>query len=150
MSVSTTIKNNIISNIQSCDSVDKVYGHEELNPTGFPAVMVTAGDMDGEFSSNAENSRTYAFKLQILFPINQDFPGVPDGTNRLEYAEQVVATVIDEIVNISDTDFELSGSNPTVLYVNAADVSWGYLSYEGGEARSAELTLRVYTEVTVV
>lgn len=149
MSVSTDIKNHIKANIQACPSVQVVYGHEELNPTGWPAVMVTAGDMDGEFSTNAENSRTYAFRILILFPIGQDYP-IPPQNNRMEYAEQVVATVIDEIVNISDTDYELDGSNHTVLYVNAADVVWHYTLYEGGEARSAELSLRVYTEVTVV
>lgn len=150
MSVSTDIKNHIIANIQACPSVQKVYGHEELNPSGWPAVMVTAGDMDGEFSSNAENSRVYAFRLFILMPANQDVPSGVSITNRMEYAEQVIATVIDEIVNISDTDFELDGSGPTVLFVNAADVQWGYTQYEGGDARSAELTLRVYTEKTVV
>lgn len=149
MSVSTDIKNHIKANIQACPSVQQVYGHEEINPTGWPAVMVTAGNMDGEFSSNAENSRTYAFRIYILFPTGQDYP-TSTNMNRLEYAEQVIATVIDEIVNISDTDFELDGSGPTILYVNAADVVWGYTTYEGGEARSAELTLRVYTEKTVV
>lgn len=149
MSVSTDIKNHIKANVQACTSVQQVYGHEELNPSGFPAVMVTAADMDGEFSSNAENSRVYAFRLFILFPIGQDYP-VSTNMNRVEYAEQVIATVIDEIVNISDTDFELDGSGPTILYVNAADVVWGYTEYEGGDARSAELTLKVYTEKTVV
>lgn len=149
MSVSTDIKNHIKANIQACDSVQVVYGHEELNPSGFPAVMVTAGDMDGEFSSSAENSRTYTFRILILFPTGQDYP-IPPQANRMEYAEQVIATVIDEIVNISDTDYELAGSGPTILYVNAADVVWSYITYEGGEARAAELSLRVYTEVTVV
>jgi hypothetical protein len=149
MSVSTDIKNHIKANVEACASVQAVYGHEELNPSGFPAVMITAGDMDGEFSSNAENSRVYAFRLLILFPVGQDYP-IPPQTNRMEYAEQVIATVIDEIVNISDTDYELDGSGPTILYVNAADVLWGYYAYEGGEARGAELSLRVYTEKTVV
>lgn len=148
MSVSTDIKNHVKLNVQACPSVQVVYGHEEINPSGFPAVMITAGDMDGEFSSSAENSRVYAFRVMILFPIGQDL--APAGTNRMEYAEQVIAEVIDEIINISDTDFVLSGSNPTVLYVNAADVVWAYTKYEGGEARSAEITLRVYTEKTVV
>lgn len=149
MSVSTDIKNHIKANIQACPSVQTVYGHEELNPSGFPAVMVTAGDMDGEFSSNAENSRVYAFRVLILFPVGQDYP-INNSMNRMEYAEQVIATVIDEIINKSDQDFELDGSDATVLYVNAADVTWSYVGYEGGEARSAELSLRVYTEKTIL
>ncbi len=150
MSVSTDIKNHVKANVQACASVQQVYGHEELNPSGFPAVMVTAGDMDGEFSSNAENSRVYSFRCFILMSTGQDPPSGVSVTNRMEYAEQVIATVIDEIVNISDTDYELTGSGPTILYVNAADVTWGYVDYEGGKARSAELFLRVYTEKTVV
>jgi hypothetical protein len=149
MSVSTDIKNHIKANIQACPSVQTVYGHEEFAPSGFPAVMITASDIDGEFSSNAENSRVYGFRVLILWDINQNPPsGIT--MDRGEYAEQVIATVIDEIINVSDTDFELSGSDHTVLYVNASDVLWGYTQYEGGEARSAELTLRVYTEKTVV
>lgn len=146
MSVSTTVKNQVISKVQSCPSVQKVYGHEEINPSGWPAVCVTAGDMEGEFSSNAENSRVYAYRLEILFPIGQDYSG-PSETNRMEYAEQVVASVIDEIINAIDTDFELDGT--PVLYTNAADVAWGYVTYEGGQARSATLSIRVYTEKVV-
>lgn len=146
MSVSTTVKNQLISKVQSCPSVQKVYGHEEMNPSGWPTVCVTAGDMEGEFSSNAENSRVYAYRLEILFPIGQDYPA-PDNLNRMEYAEQVVATVIDEIINAIDTDFELDGT--PVLYTNAADVTWGYVTYEGGQARSATLSIRVYTEKVI-
>lgn len=149
MSVSTDIKTHIIADIQTCSSVQQVYGHEELNPSGWPAVMVTAGDMQGEFSSNSENSRVYAFRVLILFPVSQNMPGQPSGTNRMEYAEQTLATVIDEIINKADTDFMLTGSDATVKYVNAADVTWGYYPYESGEARGAELTLRVYTEKTI-
>lgn len=146
MSASVTIKNQIKTKVQSCASVDKVYGYEEINPTGFPAVMITPGDMEGEFSSNAENSRVYSYRCFILFPIGNDIQ-TPKTQNRLEYAENTLATVIDEIITAVDTDFELDGS--PVLYVNAADVSWGYTSGEFGEARTAEVTLRVYTEVTI-
>lgn len=150
MSVSTDIKTHIMTNIQSCASVQTVYGHEELQPSGIPAVMVTATDMDGEFSSNAQNSRIYAFRVQIFVPVGQDLPGQPAGTNRMEFAEQLIATVIDEIINVSDIDYRLTGSDTTVLYVNAADVSWGYVPIESGEYRTAQLTLRVYSEKTVV
>lgn len=146
MSASVTIKNQIKSKVQSCASVQQTYGYEEVNPVGFPAVYITPGDMDGEFSSNAENSRVYAYRLLILFPIGQDYP-VSTNQNRLEYAENVIATVIDEIITAVDTDFELDGT--PVLYTNAADVSWSYTAGEFGEARSAEITLRVYTEVTI-
>lgn len=146
MSVSTTIKNQLKTIIEACPSVQVVYGHEEINPTGFPAVFVKAGDMDGDFSSTAENKRFYSYKVLVLYGIGQD-AAVPDGINRLEHAEQVVATVIDEIINAVDNDFELDGT--PVLYVEAADVAWGEYTYEGGVAKAAIITLRVCTEHNV-
>lgn len=146
MSVSITIKNQIKSKIEGCPSVEQVYGYEEVNPQGFPCVMLTPQDMQGEFSSNSENSRIYSYKLLVLFALGQDME-TPKTLNRLEYAENVIATVLDEIITAVDTDFELDGS--PVLFVNAADIIWGYISGEFGEARSAEITLNVYTEKTV-
>lgn len=146
MSASVTIKNQIKAKIQTCPSVQAIYGYEEVNPSGWPAVMLTPADMQGEFSSNTENSRIYGYKVLILFDLGQDMEQ-PKTLNRLEYAENVICTVIDEIINAVDDNYELDRS--PVLYVNAADVAWGYMSGEFGEARSAEITLNVYTEITV-
>lgn len=146
MSVSVTIKNQIKDKIEGCSSVQKVYGYEEVNPAGWPCVMLTPQDMQGEFSSNTENSRVYSYRALILLTIGKDIE-TPKTLNRLEYAENVIATVIDEIINAVDTDYELDGT--PVLFVNAADVQWGYASGEFGEARSAEITLNVYTEKQV-
>jgi hypothetical protein len=150
-SVNQNIKQQIISKIQACDAVQKVYPAEQPNPTGWPAVFVVPVTEEGEFSSNAENSRIYEYSALVLFPEGQDY--VPPGeATRLDYSEKVVGQVLDQIINAIDTDFELD-SIPyqcTVLYVNAADVQWGRYAYEGGVAKAAEVTLRVYTEITVV
>ena len=146
MSASVTIKNQIKAKIQTCPSVQVVYGYEEVNPSGWPAVMLTPADMNGEFSSNTENSRIYGYKCQILFSLGQDMES-PKTLNRLEYAENTIATVIDEIINAIDDNYELDRS--PVLYVNAADVSWEYVTGEFGEARSATIVLNVYTEITI-
>jgi hypothetical protein len=146
MSVSVTIKDQLKRSIQSCASVQQVYGYEEVNPTGWPCVMLTPADMQGEFSSTSENSRVYGFKALVLFTLGQDME-TPKTLNRLEYAENVIATVIEEIINAVDDNIVLEGT--PVLFVNAADVNWGYISGEFGQARSAEITLKVYTEVTV-
>lgn len=79
----------------------------------------------------------------ILFPIGQDYP-VTTNMNRMEYAEQVLATVIDEMVNVFDTDFVLAGSDSTVLFVQATDVQWGYTNYEGGSEISAANIKDIY------
>lgn len=146
MSVSVVIKNQLKTKIQSCASVQQVYGYEEVNPQGWPCVMLTPADMNGEFSSNTENSRVYGYKALIMFTIGQDME-TPKTLNRLEYAENVIATVIDEMITAVDNNFELDGS--PVLFVNASDVTWGYISGEFGEARSAEIIFKVYTEITI-
>lgn len=147
MSVSTTLKNQLMDFIQACPSVQKVYGHEETNPEGWPSVYVVPTSLEGEFVSNVENSRVYAFRVTAVFPISQDMPGLPAGTNRLEFAEQTIATVVDEIINAVDTDFELEGS--PVLYVDAADAEWGEASIEIGIVKAVQITLKVYTEYRV-
>lgn len=145
--VATQIKDMLIAKIESLSTVQKVYPDEKINPTGWPAVFVKAADMEGEFSSTAENSRLYAYNVLVLFPIGQDF--VPESERaRLDYAERVVSEVVDDIINVVDTDFELDGS--PVLFTNAADSTWGEYEYEGGVAKANQITLRVYTEKVVV
>lgn len=144
--VSTQIKDQIIDKIEALDKVQVVYPAIKLNPSGWPAVFVTAQREEGEFSSTAENSRVYEFNCMCLFPIGQDF--VPDSErDRLDYAEIVIANVLDDIINTVDTDYELDGS--PVLFVHAADIEWGYVDYEGGVARAANVILRVYTEKVI-
>lgn len=146
MSVSVAIKNQIKTKVQSVSSVQQVYGYEEVNPQGWPCVMITPANMQGEFSSTTEDSRIYSYRLLIMFTLGQDMES-PKTLNRLEYAENVICGVIDEIINAIDTNFVLDGT--PVLYVNATDVQWSYVAYEGGEARAAEITINVYTEYTV-
>jgi hypothetical protein len=150
-SAMSMIKQQIIGKIDNLESVQKVYPAEVPNPDGWPAVFVTAADLEGEFSSNAENSRIYAYNVVILLPEGQDYPTNTE-YERLDYTEKVVGEVVDEIINAVDTDFELDSlpNDTTVLFVNAADCQWGKYPFEGGVAKAAQVTLRVYTEVTVV
>lgn len=146
MSVSTTVKNQLMDFIQNLDSVQQTYGHEKLNPKGFPAVFIVPGDMSGEFVSNTTNSRVYAFRITCVFPLGQDFIKNKD-VNRYEYAEETIATVLDEIINAVDTNFQLEGT--PVLYSNAADINWGEMNLENGVCKAAQITLRIYTEYEV-
>jgi hypothetical protein len=147
MSVSTTVKNQLMDLIQALDSVKVTYGHQEMNPSGWPAVFVEATGMQGEFVSTSTNSRVYSYRIIIVFPLGQDMPGLPAGTNRLEYAEQTIATVLDEIINASDTEFELEGT--PVLYMEAADADWGEAAIDVGIVKAVQVTLRIYTEFQV-
>ncbi len=152
MSASVTIKDWLVDKVQTCASVDTVYAAEEPNISGWPAVVITSTDMDGEFSSNSENSRVWAYRLQIIFFLGQDV-SPPNNKTRLQYTEDVVATCLDEVINAIDLDFDLTGVDITgynAKFANAADCVWGYLDMEGGIARVAEVTIRIYTEKEIL
>lgn len=144
--VSIQIKDQIISRIQGLSSVQKVYPSAVINDAGWPAVSVTPFQEEGEFSSNAENSRVYSYNATVLFPMGQDMVP-PEERERLDYAERVIAQVLDDIINIIDMNYEMDRG--VVLFVNAADVEWQYYDYEGGVARAANVILKVYTELVV-
>lgn len=147
-SVAQLIKQQIKVKVQSCPSVQEVHTANDINPKGWPAVFIILQKIAGEFSSNTENSREYSYTLQCLFPLGQDMaPENLSTPDRLEYAENVLEAVIDEIINAVDDNFVLEGS--PVLFVQASDVDWGYVDIEGGVARGANITLTVYTEITI-
>lgn len=146
-SVANQIKDQIISKIDDLSSIKKVYPSEKVTSEGWPAVFVKSADLQGEFSSNAENSRVYGYRITAAFPTGQDF--IPESEReRMDYSERVLNGVLDDIINTIDTDFELDGT--PVLYVEAADAEWGFIQIEGGIAEALQVTLKVYTEKVVV
>lgn len=147
MSVSVLIKNAVKAKIQALSSVQFVATSEQINPEGWPAVFIRTVGVNGEFISNAENRRIYSFRITVLFPDGQKF--VPDNEkNRQDYAEDVVATVVDEIINTIDTNFVLDGT--PVLFVDAADSNYGEAAIENGIAKAAQVTISVSTDFTVL
>lgn len=150
MSISTDIKNLIITTINGLSSTQSVYGYRELNPSGWPAVWVTTSDMQGAFATTAENRRVYAYEVVTLWPLGEDFE--KDGTPREEYAENTLATVVDQMINIVDDRAFLAtintfGSGDTVgLFVEAADASWGEVDFQKGKAKAVRVTLLVHTD----
>jgi hypothetical protein len=145
--VSIQIKDMLIDRIETLNSIEKVYPSAIINDSGWPAVSVTPNSEQGEFSSNAENSRVYTYNCTVLFPMGQDFVPASE-RERTDYAERVIAQCIEDIINAIDMDYQLDGGE--VLFVKAADTEWAYYDYEGGIARAANVILEVYTELVVV
>ena len=82
MSVVSNFKKELINKISALSSVQQVYGWENNNPQGFPSVMVTNASVDGEFFSNAENRRVYAFRVMVLFDIGSNLQGAANDRAR--------------------------------------------------------------------
>lgn len=145
-SVSSRIKYQIIKKIEAGSSAAKVYGFDKLPVTQFPAVFVKVAGVDGEFWTNAENMRVYSYRVLVLFQVGQTPTDVTN--DRMQNAEDVVAQVVDEILNVIDSDYELDDYG-LVLFIDAVDSTYGEYSYEGGYAKGAELTIRVHSQYTV-
>ncbi len=141
------IKKEIINKLSALTDFNKVYSFEKLNPTGFPAVFVTATGVDNEFFTNAENQRVYGFRVLILMQGGQGLVG-DASDDVMDTAEQAIQDLTDRAIDAIDSDYTL-GDYIEVVYVEAAIGNFGYVEYEGGWARSAELTLKVHSIFTV-
>lgn len=146
MSVVADLKTVLKNRIAALSSVEIVYGYEEAHPSGWPAVIITPADLEGEFISTTENRRLVGVNVTILFPTGQNIP--KDTSEKpVEYAERVVSQVMDDIIDDVDknsfvsTFADVSDTDSTFLYMDAADAQWGYFDYEGGQARALQITL---------
>lgn len=143
MSASNNIKKELIKKISACGSVNKVYGFEKINPTGFPAVFVTVAGVENEFFTNAENKRIFGFRALVLFQGGQNLLAQAQ-SDQMEEAELGIQDLLGEIIDAVDSDYTL-GDYIQVLFVEAAVGEFGYVEYEGGWARTAEINLRVHS-----
>lgn len=139
MSAIKNIKKEIIRNLSAIDSIGKVYGYEKVNPDAFPAAFVTFNGMDNEFFTNAENKRVYTYRVLILVPIGSD-----GGTDILDTAEAVIQDVTGDILDTMDSDITLDETSE-VVFMEAAVGEPGYVEYEGGQARSSEILLKIHS-----
>lgn len=146
-SLARSIKEQIRDKIDALDDVEKVYTFVNLPLEGWPTVFVTYGNVEGEFSSNVENRRTYGYRITVLFQVGQDFQNIDD--DRMQYAEEAIGQVVESILNTIDTDYELGQFNAEVLFIQALDATYGETEYSGGYAKSAEFTVNVVTEHNV-
>lgn len=144
-SVAKTVKDLIVEKINTLPSVQVVYKHEEVNPSGFPAVSIVATAMEGAFFTTSENRRIYSYRVFVHFPIGQNLADVSG--DRYDNAEDVVQTVVDQIVGVIDDDYILDDpSGATVLFAEAVDSDYQYTELSTGWAKTALCTIRVHTD----
>lgn len=146
-SLNRRVKEQIIKKVDACASIAKVYGFDKLPITQWPVAFIKYGSMDGEFATTSENRRIYSYSCKVLIPIGKTPNEVTD--DRLQFAEEALGQVVEEIINTLDTNFELGQFNANVLYTKALDVLYTEYEYEGGYAKGAELTIQVVTDYDV-
>lgn len=149
MSVSSSIKKTLKKRIEGLDNVQKVYGYKAVDIDGWPAVMVVAANMDGEFTSTTENRRRYAFLIAVLQDIGQQIPNLEyDEMDKNEQAEEIIGTVVDDIINDFDNNFQLSG-NADALFMGAANAEWGFINHSGGIAKACTIGVTIVSDYNV-
>ncbi len=140
MSAIDDIKKGIVTKISQVDLVNKVYGFEKVNPDGFPAAFVTFQGSEIQFFTTAENKRIYIYRVLVLCQVGQD----TTNTVVMDAAEQAIQQITGDILDTMDSDITLD-NNTEVIFVEAAVGQPGYVFYEGGQARSSEITLKVHS-----
>jgi hypothetical protein len=140
MSAIKNIKKELVKKLSAVSSVNKVYDFEKMPPDGFPAAFITFQGSDNEFFTNAENKRVHTYRVLVLAQIGQDRTAV----DQVDQAEQTIQDVVGDILDAFDSDITL-GDYIQVVYLEAAVGESGYVEYEGGWARSAEIMLKVHS-----
>src|SRR3990167_7992696 len=102
-SLARAIKEQIRNKISALTDVEKCYTFMKLPLEGWPTVFVMYGNVEGEFSSNVENSRVYGYRITVLYQVGQSFQNIDD--NRMQHAEEAIGQVVESILNAVETDF---------------------------------------------
>lgn len=143
MSASNDIKNAIMTKLSALPDFNKVYSYEKLQPEGFPAAFVTTTGVENEFHSTAENKRVYGYRVLILMQGGQGLPQDAPA-DVMDTAEQGIQELVGEAIDALDSDITLD-DNAQVVFVAASIGEYGYVEFEGGWARSAEVLINVHS-----
>ena len=140
MGVIQNIKKELITQISTISTINKVYSHEKLNPDGFPCAFITFAGSDNEFYTNAENKRIHSYRILALAQIGQD----RDNTDAVELAEQTIEEITGDVLDRLDSNITL-GDYAQVIFMEAAIGTPSYYQYEAGWARGVEITVKVHS-----
>lgn len=125
------IKAGIITIINNSVKVKAVYNYEEVKPSGYPCITVTAADGDGEFADTSRNRREFIFSIKCY-------------QERIEVgaseAERILINLIDELLGIFDSSANYNLNN-TVIFAKPIPSKWGYLNVPDADVRTAEILI---------
>lgn len=148
MSAIQNIKDEIINKLDNLEDFNKVYGHEKLNPSGFPAIFVTFAGMDNEFFTNAENKRVYEYRILVLVQVGQKTVGETSAPDVTDEAEKAVQELTQRAIDALDSDYTL-GDYGEMVYMEAVVGEPNYYEFEGGWARGIEFRVRIHSVYVV-
>lgn len=129
----STIRTAIVDKINSDDitKIQVAYKSDRSTFEGFPAAVVSPSDNEADYSSTADDKLTYAFKVRIYYPIEDE--------GNQEAAELALEEAVDEMITAFSTRGVLGAACDWVKPVPSV---WQYEERGEGIYRMAEITLR--------
>lgn len=97
--------------------------------------LIPSGNAN-DYATTKENRRTYGFIIRVF---------VSRTSRTKAEAETLLENIVDDVVDVFDQNFTLSGA---ALYVSATPSAWGYIMGEQ-EYRTAEIRLEVKTDFLI-
>lgn len=140
----TTLIDKITSILTANDQIQEVFNYEVEKFNGDPAAVVIPSSNEGDYRTNKDNERIYAFSVRLY--ANRDVRNPKE-------ADKVLRNLVHSVIDDFDKDYTFSGlscpTGYTMINVFALPSAWGYAGRED-EYRVAEVTVRcrVYVDVT--
>lgn len=115
----TTIKNKILTILQTVTKIQEFYSYPVLNFNGYPAAVIVPSEQGSDYETNVDNERVYAFQLSIFQDIQEGGIGA---------ALDALYDLADDVLNAFDKDPTLAGislpTGYTMIYVAPAITAW--------------------------
>lgn len=102
-----------------------------------PFITITPSGNENEWVNNAENRRTYSFKIRVF--IERQNRGNAS-------ADAAMRNIIDSLIDLFDLDYTIGGS---VIMARAAPSAWAYVLGDK-EYRSAEIVITCIADYEVL
>jgi len=134
--------------LETVSTLQEVSQAPKIKFSGYPAAHIIASENSGDYETNNENIRTYAFLVRVFYETKSG--GIE---NAMLALEEVVDSVIDvfDLEDMKGSDTRIVGLNlpPNYLYINmfATPSRWSELPEE--ELIMAEIVVRVRISVDV-
>jgi len=132
----TSIRTSLLNLLKTLSSVDstKVKGYGTVEPTGYPFITLETLGNESEATDEKNIERIYKYRIRVYINMDKEQAGI-------EWAEDTLLVVLDEIADKIDNDYTLSN---TVDWIETVDVNTGYTENAEGTMRIAEIELKIH------
>lgn len=143
-----TLRTQVASVISTVTDIQEVAGYPKIKFEGYPAAYVVPSDNEGDYETNKENIRTYAFIVRLFYETKDT--GIEQALNALEDIVDSVMDKFDE-EDLKGSDTRILGMNlpATYMFINVWATPSNWSEIPGENLVMAELRVRVRISIDV-